>query len=389
MKIQVAGLTDVGRHRAHNEDDYTLFRVSQPQEEELGLDLELDSKGLVLFLADGMGGANSGEVASQIAKKTIRDEFAKTDLSKSISEQKKLNQALIQAHKEIVREQKRDKATHGMGTTAILAWILEQKVVIGWSGDSRAYLIRDSYPVKPLTDDHSLVWDMVLSEKISAEDARSLPESNIILQCLGDKDNPPKPDFKSLILQKDDILLLCSDGLNGMIPDEKIFQICRKAKPIKEIADELVFEANEAGGHDNITVILAKIIDAPERADTAQTIEYQTESKPKVESEKPVRPTKRWLALLLVLIFSVGLFLTLRHRLDSQMEPVIEPSIDAEATQVELKDKEVKSDLNPLKSDSTARLDLENNRNLEESGEEAKSEEKEEIDPSTEPNSPF
>lgn len=260
MKLELFASTDVGKVRDHNEDNFVVCENLSKNSWKFSNEkiIEVGEKGSILFVADGMGGTNAGEVASHIAQETVQQELS--ILSNAISDiPNTLNSVLLQAHLNIIQKQKADPGTAGMGTTAILAWVLNGRLHVSWSGDSRAYLIRKGLQPNPITDDHSLVWEMVKKKQMTPEEARVHPESNIITQSLGDEKQIPKPDFRSFTIQSGDIIILCSDGLNGMLSDEEIFRISTANRPLPEIVRDLIDEANNQGGEDNITVVAAKV----------------------------------------------------------------------------------------------------------------------------------
>jgi len=214
-----------------------------------------------------MGGTNAGEVASTIAIGSIKEYFVKKDPAgykdeKILSE---LKQGILFAHRAILKRARKDAALKGMGTTLIIGWIFNGKFFTAWSGDSRCYYYRRSTGLRQLSKDHSYVQALADTGVITAEQAFFHPYSNIITQSLGDAERPPEPDTAMLTLVKGDILLLCSDGLNGMLRDAQIEEIIKENEEnMDQCADHLIDQANEAGGGDNITVILSKVVNGKE-----------------------------------------------------------------------------------------------------------------------------
>jgi serine/threonine protein phosphatase PrpC len=253
-QIALAAQTDVGQYRQHNEDRYLLSGHGWS-----GHNNEYFSPGpdgALMVVADGMGGMEAGEIASHLAIRFIQDYYENLeDWSPPI--EPLLREALTGAHNLIVQNAQLHPEREGMGTTAILAWILGNTAHLLWSGDSRAYAFRPETGLELLTEDHSLVWDMVKKGSLSPEEARLHPDSNVITQSLGALDYPPKPDFRSIALRPNEQLLLCSDGLNSMLPDQQIEKILRqKHADLSATCKALIFAANVAGGDDNITVAL-------------------------------------------------------------------------------------------------------------------------------------
>jgi protein phosphatase len=258
MQVKITVATNVGRVRTNNEDNFTITNPWSAQNP----DLPLDSRGILLMVADGMGGSNAGEVASNIATSVVKEQFEMSPLPQEDETRKDfLKKLLLIAHKSIVNQAFQHQGNAGMGTTVVLAWLIDNKAYIVWCGDSRCYLFRPEMPFQQqlqlLTDDHSLVWQKVITQELTPEQARLHPDSNIILQSLGDPSQMPKPDARMLNLQTNDQIMLCSDGLHGMLSDEQIAYIFRE--PADNICREFVKQANKAGGEDNITVITASI----------------------------------------------------------------------------------------------------------------------------------
>jgi protein phosphatase len=231
--VEEAGLTDVGRQRHTNEDRYY---ESPP----------------LFAVADGMGGARAGEVASQIAV----DEFAEqADLGGSPEE--RLATIVRSANRKIYDLAQSDESRAGMGTTLTAALVSDQEVSLGHVGDSRAYRFRED-ELERLTQDHSLVEELMRMGKLSPEDAESDPRRSIITRALG-----PEPDVDvetcTYPAKDGDVYLICSDGLTGMVPEERLAEILRARSSLEHAAKELVDDANARGGKDNITVLLFKL----------------------------------------------------------------------------------------------------------------------------------
>ncbi|MEA3494634.1 MAG: Stp1/IreP family PP2C-type Ser/Thr phosphatase [Bacteroidota bacterium] len=263
LKFKLTALTDVGEEREHNEDNY----ICNPKLEEKKWiftnesKIELSNHGCLMVIADGMGGTNAGEVASEIAVKSVKEYFNSKPIKKDINEneiKKTLNKVILKVHNNIKKHSKSNPSTRGMGTTIVIAWINKSIVHISWVGDSRAYLYNKSKGLICLTKDHSYVQELVDKKEISYEQAFYHPESNIITQSLGDK--TPSPDYVNAGLVKGDKILLCSDGLNGMLQDKQISEILSKYSDIVECSKKLVSDANKEGGLDNTTVILCDIL---------------------------------------------------------------------------------------------------------------------------------
>ena len=277
MSISITGRTHVGQHRGLNEDtfawssDETLDSWVSPETLPTA-----PSRGdrAALIVADGMGGAMAGEVASALARDTMQQWLQ--DAGRNLPENEDelialLRAGLLHAHERILDDAARNRDRQGMGTTLVTALIERGKLFAVWSGDSRIYRFSPAGPegqsgcLQMLSDDHSMVWELVRRGELSPEEARLHPHSNIITQSLGGAEAPPEPDFRVADLSRGDIILCCTDGLNGMLSDQAIEDIFRSSNDLDTLAEALITAANAAGGHDNITVVLARVAEGPER----------------------------------------------------------------------------------------------------------------------------
>jgi serine/threonine protein phosphatase PrpC len=234
MRVAVGAKSDVGRVREGNEDSYL---VDEP----------------LFVVADGMGGHLAGDVASS----TAIDVIASSSKSADAGNPDSLAVLLREANKAIYEKARADDRLRGMGTTCTLLMIRETKGHVAHVGDSRAYLQRDG-ELSQLTEDHSLVGRMVKEGRLSAEEAESHPQRSIITRALG-VDSDVDVDLLSLDLRERDRILLCSDGLTSMVANERIQEILGRTSDPQKAANELVALANDAGGEDNITVVLVDI----------------------------------------------------------------------------------------------------------------------------------
>jgi PPM family protein phosphatase len=231
--VEHAGRTDVGRQRSANEDDFVL---SPP----------------FFAVADGMGGAKAGEVASAMATEGFEGESDSGEPAEA-----QLARILREANKRIYDLATTDESHRGMGTTLTAAKITGDDISLAHVGDSRAYRMRDG-ELEQVTKDHSLVAELERSGQITAEAAENHPQRSIITRALG-----PEPEVEvdtyTLAAREGDLFLLCSDGLTSMISDEEIGSIIRSADSLDAAADALVLAANQSGGKDNITVVLFRV----------------------------------------------------------------------------------------------------------------------------------
>lgn len=240
----------MGKVRKNNED-YCMGEILQTEDDCIG----------VFALADGMGGHNKGEVASKIAVESIID-FLKENISQSGGIKMDylddiIKQGYNYANKKIYTKALEDNSCKGMGTTLVVAVIYQNDVIIANVGDSRGYLLKgDSF--RKITKDHSVVEELVNAHLITEEEARFHPRRNQITRAMGAEEIIIVDIFREKV-EKDDILLLATDGLTGCVEDESIKNIIKQDKDIKEICQDLIYEANNNSGKDNISVILSKI----------------------------------------------------------------------------------------------------------------------------------
>jgi protein phosphatase len=211
-----------------------------------------------------MGGMNAGEVASDIAVTSIKEAFSKVKDFEEIKDDIEhiepfLKKIVVEADAAIKKRLKEDPSTSGMGTTVVVAWVVNTTAHIVWCGDSRAYLFNPNSGIIRLTKDHSYVQELVDSGKLDAELAFDHPNSNIITRSLGDSPKKAQPDYVCRELQQEDILLLCSDGLCGLCRDEKIGEVMALSEDMSQCRDNLIDAALAAGGYDNVTVALMKL----------------------------------------------------------------------------------------------------------------------------------
>ena len=251
-KIEFAELTDTGKVRDHNEDA-------------IGTNPDIG----LMVLADGMGGYNAGEVASGIAVQIV------TDLASEAAAREELNN--IDSHSGLMRQsiilrdavyrsnkiiyQTAQSQTHceGMGTTIVCTIVADGTASIGHVGDSRIYLYRDT-ELRQLTRDHSWIDEQLKQGILTPEEARKHPLRNVITRALGSKDEVVV-DVEDVELKPDDVLLLCSDGLTGMLEDDEIKEFVESGKDdLHQTCKDLIAAANANGGDDNITVILIRYV---------------------------------------------------------------------------------------------------------------------------------
>jgi len=232
MRLVATGLSDVGMVREGNEDNYL-------HDERLG----------IFAVADGMGGHEAGEVASAVAIEALRAGVAGGSL---------ITEAVIQANTAVLEKADANPSMRGMGTTLTAAIEVEGGLRIGHVGDSRAYVLRDGILAR-VTDDHSLVEELVRAGQITLEQAAVHPQRSVITRALGIERNIEVDDI-SLELTDGDRVLICSDGLSGMVRETEISAIMRRETDTDAVARALIAAANAGGGEDNITVVVIDVI---------------------------------------------------------------------------------------------------------------------------------
>jgi protein phosphatase len=228
--LRSIALTDTGRRRRHNEDAY----VCDPP---------------LFAIADGMGGAQAGEIASHLAATSVQ--HAERDGASD----DRVEQLIQDANRSVYERARTDESTSGMGTTMTVALVDGDLVRIGHVGDSRAYIVRD-HSLEQLTEDHSLVGELVRSGRLSPEEAEDHPHRSVITRVLG-TDPEVDVDAFSVEAKPGDLFMLCSDGLTSMVDDGRILELIEEhSGDVQATGRALVDEANANGGEDNITVIL-------------------------------------------------------------------------------------------------------------------------------------
>jgi protein phosphatase len=232
--------TDVGMVRDVNQD-YVFVS-----------DTPIGSLPNLLIVADGMGGHKAGEYASRFATEVVKEEIVQ---SREESPEAMLTQAIITANHKLREEAEQDQRLHGMGTTLVVATIIEKTLYFANVGDSRLYLINNG--IKQLSKDHSLVQEMVRLGGINQEEAKHHPDKNIITRAVGGREKV-EVDFFEYRLKIGDTILMCTDGLSNMVEDEEILGIVRRSRDVVEAVEQLIESAKEHGGSDNIGVILAE-----------------------------------------------------------------------------------------------------------------------------------
>jgi protein phosphatase len=263
VELDIGRRTDIGRRREHNEDCLAIYH--HPEFED-----EAGSRGTLLIVADGMGGYAAGEIASRTAVEAILNAYY-GNLSDDVTQG--LTRAVRDANRAVLDEANRDADRAGMGTTLALAVVWSGHLAVANVGDSRVYLIRDGR-IAQISRDHSWIAELLAVGKITPEEARHHPMRNVVTRSLGGRPDLDIEVYPPLKLRRGDIVLVCSDGLWGMVSAEQMLQIV-ESHSAQAAADALVAAANDAGGHDNITAIVCRVVNADVEP-TDETVQTDT-----------------------------------------------------------------------------------------------------------------
>ncbi|HEY3237421.1 MAG TPA: Stp1/IreP family PP2C-type Ser/Thr phosphatase [Polyangiaceae bacterium] len=294
IRLRVFGRTDVGQIREHNEDNFLvadLTKHSRGLTESERVQL-VGAQGTALGVCDGMGGAAAGEVASQLAVDIIYQRLSTGTVPKNRNElARRLVSAVEEAGSRIYHEARADRTRRGMGTTATIAALLDGCLFVAQVGDSRAYILRGGKLVQ-VSRDQSLVNQLIEAGQLTEEEAETFEHNNIILQALGTSE-AVQVDLTYAELKRGDTLLLCSDGLSGMIRGDEIREVLNSVDDPLEACRILTERANQAGGHDNITVIVARFDGAglPESLPGDEQLMYRKYPLPELPSPANEQPS--------------------------------------------------------------------------------------------------
>lgn len=283
-------LTDLGQGRDHNEDYCGSFEPEDPE--------VLAERGGLYLVADGIGGHQAGDVASQYAVERVLHAYFSDPWA---SPGENLTQAIRRANVELYQEAQKNPAHRGMGTTMVAAAIRGDELTVANVGDSRAYLVREGQ-IRQISQDHSWVAERVAENLLTPDQARNHPKRNIITRSLGN-DPDVEVDVFHEAIQAGDVVLLCSDGLSGMVRDEEMAAVVSRTDS-RTAAEKLVHLANERGGPDNITATVIRL---------GKPVLVPSEAKPTpVRVRALTKPTlqSRWvggLAVLMIVVAILGL----------------------------------------------------------------------------------
>src|SRR6478735_3967519 len=291
IRIRLFGRTDVGQIREHNEDNFLVADLTRGSRSLMETDRvqAVGERGTVMGVCDGMGGAAAGEVASQLAVDIIYEKLSQADPPRHHDElARRLVNAVEEAGGRIFGEARADRTRRGMGTTSTIAALLDGRLFVAQVGDSRAYILRGDKFVQ-VSRDQSLVNQLIEAGQLTEEEAETFEHNNIILQALGTAETV-QVDLTFVDLQRGDRLLLCSDGLSGMVRTDELREVLTSFPDPLDACRELTDRANRAGGHDNITVIVAELEGPALSAPAPEAlISYQKYALPEAPVETTIR----------------------------------------------------------------------------------------------------
>lgn len=233
--------TDIGKKRSMNQDSFYCC------------EMPLGSFQNLFIVADGMGGHKAGDHASKLCIAQMADAIGRSAHKTPVSV---FEEAVAKANEAIYSEAETNAAFEGMGTTMVACTVQDDTMYVANIGDSRLYLLREK--IKQITNDHSLVEELVKQGNLTESEARIHPQKNIITRALG-TDKMVHADFFEIDIRKGDIILLCSDGLSNMVEDEDMEYIIHQSASLEEAGTVLIEKANQNGGNDNITAVLVEV----------------------------------------------------------------------------------------------------------------------------------
>lgn len=349
-----AGKYDPNAPLEGNEDNYYVddnLGDDTPSHLVADDDILLSDCGILMAVADGMGGMNAGEVASQIAHDTVAEFFAPGKITAQLaatheSRSQYMEDVIRETDSRIKNDARNNSEHEGMGSTLIMAWIVNGELTLTWIGDSRAYRFNPATGIELLSRDHSYVQELVDKGIITYEQTFEHPQGNIITRSLGDTSQKAKPESRLFKVFDKDIILLCSDGLSGVLRDKKTYDengqlypgdnlediIASHQESLRECREALWIAAEKADWYDNVTAILCKICSGAgngvvlERTkECTNAIKFQDKELNKTFDGLTIRISRR--KLILVLIFCVFLFcsfiigLLLHRKGEMKVEP--------------------------------------------------------------------
>ncbi len=282
VRLRLAGRTDVGITREHNEDAFAFIDLTTGDSDAQVTNgtIDVGLHGVVLVVADGMGGAAAGEIASAMAVEAVLDTFRAQWMEGAVNGTdtfvETIRDAADTANHRIFAYAGSHPEHAGMGTTATIAGLLGQSLYLAQVGDSRAYIVRDGV-ARQITKDQSLMQQLIEAGEMTPDEAEVSERRNIILQALG-PDSTVRPDFTQQPVAQGDVLVMCSDGLTTHLRATDIARIITASRDPEDACEQLIAAANADGGHDNITVVVAQFHGAglPEHGQLQREIGHQS-----------------------------------------------------------------------------------------------------------------
>ena len=358
--FKMAAKTNVGLERQNNEDNFQVSANldTMPMQWVNNQQYSLGKRGALMVVADGMGGMNAGEVASQIAIDTVRSYFTPEHITDEVVKsrftiEKFMKDVIVAADQHIKDYAKAYPESRSMGTTIVMAWLFDGSLYVTWVGDSRAYIFNQNTGLFQISKDHSYVQELVDQGKITEEDAFDYPDSNIITRSLSDATSRVQPEclLSPQKLCNGDIILLCSDGLSGMIRDKEIEQIIAQTQTdMTQCVDTLIQAALDAGGADNCTVAVSQIVAGGALSDPSRVL---TKKQSKLQKTAAVsgntgsnaaaeRPnTEKWkkliLPLLALLVVACGCLVFILKPWEKELDTTYQDTQMAEKNSVSAK----------------------------------------------------
>ena len=295
--VHVFGRTDVGRTREHNEDAFVVADLTRgnPTLQPEVRTHAVGNRGTLFMVADGMGGAAAGEIASSMAVEVVLDELRKRWTSSPSTDPETFASALKtateSANAQIHRYASEHPENRGMGTTATIAGLLGNALYLAQVGDSRAYIVRDGV-ARQITKDQSLMQKLIEAKELTEEEAERSDRRNIILQALG-PEAQIKVDLTHQPVRRGDTLVLCSDGFSGQVRTDEMAKVVSSEPDLMTVCKRLIDMANESGGPDNITVVAARFDgDGLDLTVTGDTVGHRVF--PVTGSNTPTMPVARY-----------------------------------------------------------------------------------------------
>ncbi len=290
--VSYYGRTDVGLVREHNEDNFLVADLAEGvRDPDKPSDATVGPAGCVFAVCDGMGGAAAGEVASQMAVDTVHEVMGGSPPAEDRDDfARRLVTAIEEAGQRIFSAAKMDRSRRGMGTTATVAGMVDNVLFVGQVGDSRAYVLRGDQFAQ-VTKDQSLVNQLIEAGQLTEEEAEAFEHSNIILQALGTTEEVTV-DLTFLELREGDRLMLCSDGLSGLVHGDMMREVLQETEDKEAAAAKLIQMANAGGGHDNISVIVADFHGGGLSDDQSAPVRYQQYPLPPSDKRRQSLPPR-------------------------------------------------------------------------------------------------